>query len=112
MAINGQGILEGTVVNGVVVVDGDSRLPEGARVRLRVVAQPEDADEDDPELDKLIAPDPSLPPDHPLAPYNREIELAILRESIEDMKAGRSRPFEEAMAEIAAKHKLPPAQTE
>jgi hypothetical protein len=69
-------------------------------------------DEYDPELDKLIVPDPSLPPGHPHAPYNREIELAILRASIEEMKAGGGRPFEEAMAEIAAKYNLPPVQPE
>ena len=112
MALEADVVVEGQVVNGEVVLDDGSRLPEGARVRLKVVARPTDVDEDDPELDKLVLPDPSLPPGHPLAPYDRETELAILRQSIEDAKAGRSRPFEETMAEIAAKYNLPPAQSE
>ncbi|OWK35973.1 hypothetical protein [Fimbriiglobus ruber] len=47
---------------------------------------------------------------HPLVPYDREKELAVLRESIEDMKAGRGRPLEEAMAEIAKEFNLPPVK--
>ncbi len=98
-------VLEGRVVNGVVLLDDGYRLPEGARVQLTVI---EEADEDE----ALIVPDPSLPPDHPLAPYNREAVVDLLRKSIEEMKAGGGRPFEEAMAEIAAKHNLPPLQPE
>jgi hypothetical protein len=79
--------LEGTVVNGVIVLDGGAQLPEGERVRVEVT------DPDD------LAPPPE--------PYDREKELAILRESLEDAKAGRTRPFEEVMAEIAARHNLP-----
>jgi hypothetical protein len=101
------------VVNGVVVLDGGSLLPDGTRVRLEVVAPPSDVDEYDPELDKLIVPDPSLPPGHPHAPYNREIELAILRASIEEMKAGKGgMPFEEFMAELAKEFNLPPMPPE
>ncbi len=33
--------LEGTVVNGVIVLDGGARLPEGERVRVEV-ADPDD----------------------------------------------------------------------
>jgi hypothetical protein len=110
MPIEADVVVEGRVVNGVVVLADGSQLPEGARVRLKVVAE---ADEDDPELDQLIVPDPSLPPDHPLAPYNREIELAILRASIEAMKAGEvGMPLEEAMAKIAAELNLPPVRPE
>ena len=84
---------EGTVVNGAVVLDDGVRLPEGARVRLKVIED--------------------LPPDHPCAPYDRETELAILRASIAEMQAGTNgRPFEEAMAEIAAKYNLPPVPPE
>ena len=101
--------LEGQVVNGVVVLDGGSRLPEGTRVRLEVVAPPSHDDEDDPALDRLIVPDPSLPPDHPMAPYNREVELAILRKRIEAMQAGeKGIPLAEAMAKIAVELNLPP----
>jgi hypothetical protein len=83
--------LEGTVVNGVIVLDGGARLPEGERVRIEL------ADDD-------VAPPPE--------PYDREKELAILREALEDVKAGRSRPFEEVMAEIAARYNLPPLKRE
>lgn len=79
--------LEGTVINGVIVLDGGARLPEGERVRIEL------ADDDD------IFPPPE--------PYDREKELAILRESIEDMKAGRGRPAREALKELAEKYNLP-----
>ena len=91
--------LEGVVDNGVIVPDAGFRLPQGTRVRFEVI---EEFDEDD--IDLI---DENLPDDHPDAPYDREKELAILRESIEEMKAGGGRPFEEVMAEIAAKHGLP-----
>ena len=91
--------LEGVVDNGVIVPDAGFRLPQGTRVRFEVI---EEFDEDD--IDLI---DENLPDDHPDAPYDREKELAILRESIAEMKAGGGRPFEEVMAEIAAKHGLP-----
>ena len=79
--------LEGTVVNGVIVLDGGARLPEGERVRVEIM------DDDD------VAPPPE--------PYDREKELAILREALEDVKAGRGTPFEEFMTKLAAEYKLP-----
>jgi hypothetical protein len=79
--------LEGTVVNGVIVPDGGRPLPEGARVRIELAE--------------------ALPADHPHAPYDRETELAILRESIEEMKAGQVRPAREVLKEIALRHNLP-----
>jgi hypothetical protein len=80
---------EGTVVNGAVVLDDGVRLPEGARVRLKVIEK--------------------LPPDHPCAPYDRETELAILRESIASMKAGEPGiPLEQFKAEFAKEFNLPP----
>jgi hypothetical protein len=95
--------LEGTVVNGVVVWDAGARLPEGARVRLEVI-------DDESYMNEWPDPvDPTLPPDHPHAPYNREAELATLRQSITAMKAGEvGIPLDEAMARIAAELKLPP----
>ena len=84
--------LEGTVVNGVIVLDGGVQLPEGERVRVEVV------DPDD------LAPPPE--------PYDREKELAILREALEDVRAGRGTPFEEFMAQLAAEFKLPPVPPE
>lgn len=96
--------LEGTVVIGAVVPDGGVRLPEGARVRLEVVDDPADD-----ELDYLLDPaGESLPDDHPMAPYDREKELAILRQSIEDVKAGRGIPLDEAIEELSREFGLPP----
>jgi len=88
-------MVEGNVVNGVVVLDGGGLLPEGARVRIEV------ADLDD--LDDLVPPS---------EPYDREKELAILREAVEDMRAGRGMPFEEFMAQLTAECNLPPMPSE
>ena len=79
--------LEGTVMNGVVVLDGGAQLPEGVRVQVEV------ADPDD------LAP--------PAEPYDRAKELAILRESLEDARAGRTIPARQALADLARKHGLP-----
>ncbi len=84
--------LEGTVVNGVIVLDDGARLPEGERVRVEVV--------DDYDF---------VPPPEP---YDREKELAILREALEDVKAGRGMPFEEFMSKLAAEYNLPPLPPE
>jgi len=84
--------LEGTVINGVIVLDNGARLPEGGRVRI-----------------ELMEDDDFFPPPEP---YDREKELAILRESIEDMKAGRGRPAREVLKEIAEKYNLPLAPGE
>jgi hypothetical protein len=78
--------LEGTVVNGVIVLAGGARLPEGARVQVAL------ADPDDP------APPPE--------PYDRATELAILRDALEDVRAGRGMPFDEFMAQLAAQDHL------
>ena len=40
-------------------------------------------------------------------PYDREKELAILRESLEDVKAGRTTPARQALADLARKYGLP-----
>jgi hypothetical protein len=85
-------MLEGTVRNGVIILDDQIQLPEGARVRVEV------ADPDD------LAPPPE--------PYDREKELAILRESLADVKAGRGTPFREFMAKLAAEYDLPPVPPE
>jgi len=85
-------MLEGTVVNGVVILDGGAPLPDGVRVRVEV------ADPDD------LAP--------PLQKYDRQKELAILRESLEDVRAGRGMPFEEFAAKLAAEYNVPPVPPE
>lgn len=97
--------LEGVVENGVIVPDEPRSLPEGARVRFAIV---DEADELDELSDPVPYPDPSLPPDHPDAPYNREVELALLRESIAEMNAGGGRPWREVMEELSRKHGLDP----
>lgn len=79
--------LMGTVVKGVIVIDGNP-LPEGMRVHV--------VPEED-ELDDI--PFPSA--------ESHEEHLAALRESIEDMKAGRTRPVREVLKEIALRHHLP-----
>lgn len=99
--------IEGTVVNGAVVLDNGTQLPEGARVRLEVIDDTSFMD-DWPDMT-----DPSLPADHPCAPYDRETELAILRQSIEAMKAGEvGIPLDEAMEQLSREHNLPPLPSE
>jgi PHD/YefM family antitoxin component YafN of YafNO toxin-antitoxin module len=38
--------------------------------------------------------------------------IAAVKESLQDVAAGRTRPMREALAELAAKHRLPPVQDE
>lgn len=95
--------LEGTVVNGAIVLDGTPALPEGARVRVELADG----------LDDIDIPTAGLAYPHPLAPYNREKEIALLRERIAEMKAGvPGIPVDEAMAQIARELNLPPVKPE
>ena len=80
----------GTVVNGAIVLDDSTCLPDGFRVRVEV--------EDDLDGDDIGAPP---------EPYDRETHLALLREGLEDVKAGRTRPVAEAMEDIRKKLDLP-----
>ncbi|HVS39104.1 MAG TPA: hypothetical protein VMS17_26330 [Gemmataceae bacterium] len=82
---------EGTVVNGVIVLDVGTKLPEGARVRVE------------------LADDDLFPPPEP---YDREKELAILREALEDANAGRGVEAREFLKKLAEKHDLPLAPGE
>lgn len=85
--------LEGTVVNGVIVPDGGTTLPEGSRVRI--------------ELDE-----PFTYP-HPLAPYDREKELALLRARVAEMKSGvPGIPVDEFFDQLRAELNLPRAKSE
>ncbi|MDB5307225.1 MAG: hypothetical protein JWO38_1427 [Gemmataceae bacterium] len=61
-------VRHGTVMNGVIVPDGSATLPEGARVRF--------------EVEEVF----EYP--HPLAPYDREKEVALLRERIAEQETG------------------------
>ena len=78
--------LEGTVVNGMIVLDSAASLPEGARVWVE------------------LEDDDAYPP---VEPYDRKKELAILREALEDVKAGRGTPAREFLKELAAQYNLP-----
>ena len=82
--------LEGTVVNGTIVLDGTPPLPEGARVRVELAA-------DDPD---------NAPP--PPATETYEEHLASLREGVADTKAAvggvDARQF---LKELAVKHGFP-----
>ena len=81
--------ITGTVQNGRVEFDEPVTWPDGSKVTLQL-------DED--ELFEYP---------HPMAPYDREKELELLKESIEDMKAGRVMPVEEAMRRISIELGLP-----
>jgi hypothetical protein len=83
--------LEGTVVNGVIVPDAMARLPEGARVRIE------------------LADDDLFPPPEP---YDREKELVILREALEDAKAGRGTEARAFLRKLAEEYNLPLAPGE
>ena len=78
--------LEAVLVNGKVEFDTPPTFPEGTRVSVDL------ADEF-----SIV---------FPFGPYDRAKELAILLASIEDVKGGRTRPFDEAMAQIAAAFNL------
>jgi hypothetical protein len=77
--------LEGTVTNGVVVLDPGTYFPNGARVRVELALDEMDEIEPPPESDLIAA----------------------LRESLEDEKAGRFRPARDVLKEIALRHNLP-----
>ena len=55
-----------------------------------------------PPFDAKPEPRPS-----PFGPYDRQVERALLKESIEDMKAGRGRPARLVLKEIAERYNLP-----
>jgi len=99
--------ITGTLRNGAIIPDVAHPWPEGARINLSLAADESEA-EAWPEFDAS-----GLPPDHPMAPYNREVELALLRESIAEAEAGYpGRPIEEVFAELSAKHGLAPMNVE
>ena len=74
--------ITGIVQNGRVEFDAPVTWPDGSRVTLAL-------DEDE------VYEYP-----HPMAPYDREKEMELLKESIEDMKAGRVRDAFEVLDEL------------
>jgi hypothetical protein len=84
--------LGGTVVNGVIILDSGAHFPEGSRVRVEL------ADPDD------LAPPPE--------PYDRNEELKILRDAMEEIRAGGGSPAREFLKELAEKYNLPLAPGE
>jgi len=86
-------MITGTVVNGAVVPDAGLHLPEGSRIRLEVVED--------------------LPPDHPMAPYDRDIEVALVLEAIAGLERGEPTiPLRRAFEELSRKHGLGPLPAE
>jgi len=81
-------VQRGTVVNGVIVPEG-SPPPEGTLV--------------------VFEPTAEFEYPHPMAPYDYAKEVAILRESIDDMKAGRGQSVDARtfLKELAIKRGLP-----
>ena len=79
--------VEGVVVNGVIVLEGGAQLSEGSRVRIEV-----------------IDPDDFGPPPEP---YDREKELAILREALEDVQSGRGMPARDFLKQLAMEYNFP-----
>lgn len=83
--------LEGTVVNGVVVLEAGARIAEGTRVHVDIA----------PDFEQFEYP-------HPMAPYDREKEIALLQASHDEMKAGiRGQSLEDFMAELRRDYHLP-----
>ena len=77
--------LEGTIVNGVVVLEAGARVPEGTRVHVDIAF----------DFEQFEYP-------HPMAPYDREKEIALLQASHDEVKAGkRGMPLAEFEAEFA-----------
>jgi hypothetical protein len=80
----------GIVVNGAIVPDGSTPLREGARCLFKLVDE--------------------FPPNHPMAPYDRDNEVAIIRASIADPEPGI--PLRQAFEELSRKHGLEPLPPE
>mgnify|MGYP000942296562 CR=1 FL=1 len=86
-------ILEGVIVGGRIELDSPTGLPDGTRVRIEPVANESSEDWGD------------LEP--PTEPYDRDKELALLREALDDVKAGRGVEARTFLKELALRHNLP-----
>lgn len=88
--------LEGTIRNGRVELDEPTDLPDGTRVTV-----------------EIAAPDEVFEYPHPLAPYDREKEIALLRDAYAEVKAGvPAMTLEQFAAEFEKKYGLPPVPRE
>ena len=88
--------IAGTVINGVIILDGNSQLPEGQRVIV-------DLDGDAATYDYP----------HPMALYDREKELSLLRQAYVEAKAGKtSISLAQFEAEFAKEFHLSPIPQE
>lgn len=88
--------LEGTVVNGVVVLEAGARVPEGTRVLVDIAS----------DVEHFEYP-------HPMAPYDREKEIELLQASHDEWKAGvPGQSLEEFAAELRRDYLLPSMPTE
>jgi hypothetical protein len=88
--------LEGKILNGRVELDAPADWPDGTRVTVEVAA-----------------PDEVFEYPHPLAPYDREKEIALLRERYAEVQAGvPGMTPEEAWASIVRECNLPPVPPE
>jgi len=86
-------LLEGTVMNGRVELDEPAKLPDGTRVS--------------------VAPVEVHDYPHPMAPYDREKELSLLREAYAEIKAGkRGMPLAQFEAEFTKEFGISPLQSE
>ena len=87
--------LEGTIVNGVVVFDEENNVPEGTRVHVDISS----------DFEQFEYP-------HPMAPYDRAKEIALLQASHDAMKAGaRGQTLAEFDAEFRRDFNLPQSHT-
>ena len=86
-------VREGTVVNGVIVPDKGEAFPEGARVRIELAAEEDFQD--------IPVPTGEFEYPHPLAQYDREKEIELLRQSIAEIEAGdKGKPVAEVFDAI------------
>jgi hypothetical protein len=95
--------ITGTVRNGAIVPDVASPWPEGAKVTVS-----DDDFKDAPGFDAR-----TLPADHPMAPYDRDAEVALILESIAGIDRGEPTiPLRQAFEELSRKHGLGPMPAE
>ena len=88
--------LTGTMVNGVIVLEAGARMPEGTKVHVDIAE----------DFEQFEYP-------HPMAPYDREMEIALLQKSHDEMKAGdRGQTLAEFDAEFRRDFNLPPRSLE